>query len=68
MDRVKEAASLVEEKYADQKLKARGKQTKDMLLVYVALGLADELLRMKTGRETIDRRIESLLAKIEKSI
>ncbi|MBD5608063.1 MAG: cell division protein ZapA [Desulfovibrio sp.] len=68
MDRVKEAAILIEKMYAEQKRKARGKQTKDSLLIYVALGLADELLKMKTWREHVEERLDTLLAKIEKSV
>lgn len=68
MDRVKEAAALIEKMYADQKRRARGKQTKDSLLTYVALGLADELLKMKIWREQVEERLDSLLAKIEKSV
>ena len=68
MERVKIAAALVEKMYAGQKSKTRGGQSKDALLVYLALGLADELLQMKTKQAHIERRIEALLAKIEKSV
>lgn len=68
MDRAVVAAELVEKMYAEQKIKVRGAQTRDILLVYVALGLADELLRTKTKQELMEKRIEILLAKIEKSI
>ena len=68
IDRVKEAASLLEEKFAAQKAKSRGTRSKDIILVFLALGLADELLRMKSRQDETQLRLESLLAKIEKSL
>lgn len=68
MERARVAASLVEKRYEDQKQKSRGGQTKDILLTFVALGLADELLQMKIKQGATRERLEALLAKIEKSI
>ena len=53
MERVREAIALVEERFADQKLRSHGMQSnKDILLTVLALGLADDLLQSqkKAGR------------------
>lgn len=68
MDRAGIAARLVEERYAEQKLRSQGAQTKDIILTFVALGLADELLQMKIQQGRMQKRLQSLLAKIEKSL
>lgn len=68
IERAQCAAKLVEERYADQKMKARGAQSKDILLTFMALGLADELLQMKTRQTRMQESIEVLLEKIEKSL
>lgn len=68
MERVKIAARLVEERYADKITKNRGGLGKDILLTFLALDLADELLRMKTEQGGMQMRLSSLLAKIEKSL
>ena len=66
MERARAAARMVEKLYAEQK--ARGGKGKDALLVYVALGLADDLIQARTKREDTGKRIELLLEKIEKSV
>lgn len=68
MERAKIAAELVEERYAEQKARAKGAQSKDILLTFLALGLADELLQMKTKRERTERRLTALAEKIKKSV
>ncbi len=68
LDRARRAARLLEERYADQKARSRGAQSKDILLTFLALGLADELLQMKNGQELLEEKIGSLLAKIENSL
>lgn len=67
MERAKIAAELVEERYAEQKSRSRGAQSKDILLTFLALGLADELLQMKMKREKTEARIAAILAKLKKS-
>lgn len=67
MERVKFAVKLIEDRYADQKARMRESQSKDVLLTFLALGLADELLQMKTIQGQTQTRISSLVAKIEKS-
>ena len=68
MERAVEAARYLEERYEAQKAKSRGSQSKDILLTFLALGLADELLQMKTRQEMLEKRLQSLLDQIEKSI
>lgn len=68
MARVREAAELVEKMYAEQKAKSRGYQSKDILLTFLALGLADELIQIRTKQAGLEDRIQSLLVKIEKSV
>lgn len=67
MERVKTAARMIEDLYAEQKLKSRGSQSKDVVLTFLALGLADELLQMKTQQGLERERLQALIAKIEKS-
>lgn len=68
MERARCAARYVEERYEAQKARAEGSPAKNMLLTFLALGLADELLQMKTRREQTQKRLEILLEKIEKSL
>lgn len=68
MERVREAIALVEERFADQKLRSHGGQSKDILLTFLALGLADDLLQSKIKLDDVQNRITSLLSKIEESV
>lgn len=65
MERARRAARYVEERYDQQRLKAEGSQGKDMLLTFLALGLADELLQIRSAQAATRLRLESLLEKIE---
>ena len=67
MRRVQEAVRLVEERFADQKLRFHGGQTKDILLTFIALGLADDLLQSQKEQADVQNRVEALLSKIEES-
>ena len=67
MRRVQEAVRLVEERFADQKLWFHGGQTKDILLTFIALGLADDLLQSQKEQTDVQNRVEALLSKIEES-
>ena len=67
MRRVQEAVRLVEERFADQKLRFHGGQTKDILLTFMALGLADDLLQSQKEQTDVQNRVEVLLSKIEES-
>ncbi|WP_165177899.1 cell division protein ZapA [Desulfovibrio sp. ZJ369] len=68
MERVKRAVRLVEERFADQKLRSHGGQSKDILLTFLALGLADELLQSQKKSADVQNRISSLLSQIEESV
>ena len=67
MDRVHAAVRLVEERFADQKLRFHGGQTKDILLTFMALGLADDLLQSQKEQAYVHNRVSTLLSKIEES-
>lgn len=67
MERVKSAVRLVEERFADQKLRSHGGQSKDILLTFLALGLADDLLQSQKKSADVQNRISSLLSQIEES-
>lgn len=68
IERIREAARHVENMYADQKSRSQGLLGKDVLLTYVALGLADELLQLKTRQGQVQSCLGSLLAKIESGL
>lgn len=68
MERVQRAVRLMEERFADQKLRSHGGQSKDILLTFLALGLADDLLQSKIKLDDVQNRVTSLLSKIEESV
>lgn len=69
LERVRRAITLVEERYEEQKRKyPGGQQARDLLLIFMALGLADELLQARQGNADMQAGISALLAMIEKSI
>ena len=68
MRRVQEAVRLIEERFADQKLRFHGGQTKDILLTFMALGLADDLLQSQKELAAVQDRVTAMLSKIEGSI
>ena len=68
MERVQRAVRLMEERFADQKLRSHGGQSKDILLTFLALGLADDLLQSKIKLDDVQNRITSLLSKIDESV
>ena len=67
MERARDAARLVEERFALQKTRSQGGQSREMLLTFLALGLADELLQLEKKQNDARRRIAALLARIENS-
>ena len=67
MRRVQEAVRLVEERFADQQLRFHGGQPKDILLTFMALGLADDLLQSQKEQADVQNRVSTLLSKIEES-
>lgn len=63
--RVERARNLVEMKFRE--LETRGTQiSRERLLVFVALGLADDLLQTNQTLEATQERLHELLAKIDK--
>lgn len=65
--RVREAIGLVERRFEIQLQRSRGGQAKDVLLTFMALGLADELLQLQKQQEEEHERVRSLLSKIEEA-
>lgn len=64
--RVDQAVTLLEERWA--RLQSKGSQlSKEKLLIFLALGLADELLLSTEKLSEYDDRIARLLAKIDEA-
>ncbi len=62
--RVEQARQLVEERY--NKLKFHGKQlSKEKLLTFLVLGLADDLLQSNHQQQEYHTKLSALLAKID---
>ncbi len=63
-ERVQNAKQLVEERF--EKLKARGERSsKELLLTFLVLGLADDLLQLNKQTSDVQERVTALLKKIE---
>ncbi len=63
-ERVQNAKQLVEERF--EKLKARGERSsKELLLTFLVLGLADDLLQSNKHVGDVQERVAALLKKIE---
>jgi cell division protein ZapA len=63
-DRIDRAVALLEERYGA--LSERGRNiSKEKLLIFLALGLADDFLQISEKVETTDSRLEGLLHKID---
>ena len=67
MKRVREAVRLLEERYADQEQRFSKGQTKDILLTFLALGLADDLLQSQKELAALRHGVHGLLSKIAES-
>ncbi len=65
-ERVHEAKDFVEERF--QKLSHGSRSSKELLLTFLVLGLADDLLQSQKQFLDVENRIEELLAKIEKVV
>ncbi len=66
-ERVHEAKALVEERF--EKLRSHGgRSSKELLLTFLVLGLADDLLQSQKHVHDVQNRIDVLLAKIEKMV
>ena len=69
LERARQAAQLLEERYAEQKQRASGGQGKDkVMMTFLALGLADDLLQTKNELEAMRNALASTLEKIQKSL
>jgi len=63
-DRIKRAKCLLEKRYAD--LNGRGRNlSKERLLIFLALGLADDYLQSDDRLAKLDEQIATLLNKID---
>ncbi len=63
-DRIESAKQLVEERF--ETLKARGERSsKELLLTFLVLGLADDLLQSNKQMVDVHERASELLTKIE---
>ncbi|MDO5536922.1 MAG: cell division protein ZapA [Desulfovibrionaceae bacterium] len=65
--RFQQAIQLVEERFADQIRRNNGRQNKELLLTFMALELADELLQLQKQHQDTGNRLEQLLSYIEQS-
>ncbi len=66
-ERVEKAKMLVEERF--EKLRLHGGRTsKELLLTFLVLGLADDLLQAKEELGETQTRLDAMLAKIEELI
>ncbi len=64
-ERVDKACGLLEERF--KHLDQRGRNlSKEKLLVFLALGLADDYLQTKESLEEIEKKLDSLVQRLEK--
>ncbi|THB62704.1 MAG: cell division protein ZapA [Desulfovibrio sp.] len=65
--RIEEAKDLIEQRF--HQLDFRGRQiSKEKLLTFLALGLADDLLQSHRDRDDMDQAVTRLLAKIDEVV
>lgn len=67
LEKFRALIDMLEERFAELKLRSHGAQTKDILLTYLALGLADDLLQAQKKQEDVQNRVQNLLTQIEES-
>lgn len=64
--RIEEARVLLEERY--EKLQQHGKQlTKEKLLTFLALALADDMLQAREEMEKSEKKVQSILDRLSKA-
>ncbi|MDR3320771.1 MAG: cell division protein ZapA [Desulfovibrio sp.] len=66
MERVRSAVRLLEERFAELRLIREG-QSRDALLTFLALGLADDVLQRQKELGDVQRRVATMLSLIEKT-
>ncbi len=64
-ERILQAIRLVESRFAEQTQNNRGRHSKEVLLTFMALELADELLSLQRQRTDTQQRLERLLEQVE---
>ncbi len=67
VERFKKAIQLVEDRFADQTRRNSGRQSKELMLTFMALELADELQQLQQQQEDAGNRLQQLLSYIEQS-
>ena len=68
-ERARQAAQLLEERFAEQKQRSSGGQNKEsVIMTLLVLGLADDLLQTKNELEALRSGLASTLEKIKKSV
>ncbi len=66
-ERVEKARVLVEERYEKLRLHG-GRSSKELLLTFLVLGLADDLLQASSQLDETINRLDGMLVKIEEQI
>jgi cell division protein ZapA len=65
-ERIKRASGLIEDRF--KRLDQRGRNlSKEKLLVFLALGLADDYLQTKESLDNVQERLNSLLDRLEEN-
>jgi cell division protein ZapA len=65
MERVQSAVRLLEERFAE--LRSHGGQSREALLTFLALGLADDVLQSQKKLGDVQSRVTAMLSLIEKT-
>ena len=63
MERVRDVVCLLEERFAE--LKFHGGQSREALLIFLALGLADDVLQLQKKLDDVQHRVMTMLSEIE---
>ncbi|MDR1659149.1 MAG: cell division protein ZapA [Desulfovibrio sp.] len=63
MERVRAVVCVLEERFAE--LKFHGGQSREALLIFLALGLADDVLQLQKKLDDVQHRVIAMLSQIE---
>lgn len=66
--RIEAVRDLIEERFTAQKQRSHGGQSKEILLTFLALGLADDLLQSRTQLAASQQRAQAIIDTIEKVV